>query len=118
VPTENLSHTECPPAVLRIPPHAIPALRAAPARTLDELSPHLLKMRQDGYIHEAWLGDPVGGYVRVTYNTMVMDAPDGPFHALLADEEQFVSARDQLAKAEDHCRRTEGENSDMWGRLA
>ncbi len=73
---------------------------------------------ENGYINEAWLGDPVSEHVRVTYNAMVMDAPDGPYHALLAYEKQLVSARDQLAKAEDHYHRTEGENSDMWGRLA
>lgn len=116
--TEQPSYTGYPPAVLRIPPRAIPALRDALDRTLKELSPHLLKMRQDGYIHQAWLGDPVSEYVRVTYNAMVMDADDGPFHALLAYQERLVSARDQLAAAEDHYRRTEGENSDLWGRLA
>lgn len=117
VPTEQPSYTEYPPAVLRVPPHAIPALRDALDRTLAELSPHLDRMQIDGYIHEAWLGDPVSEYVRVTYNAMVMDAHDGPFHALLGYQSQLVSARDQLAIAEEHYRRTEGENSDLWGRL-
>lgn len=118
MPTEQTSFTEYPPAVLRVPPHAIPALRDALERTLAELSPHLARMQKDGYIHEAWLGDPVSEHVRVTYNAMVMDAPDGPFHALLAYEKQLVSARDQLAQAEEHYLRTEGANSDLWGRLA
>ena len=116
--TEYPSYTEFPPAVLRVPPHAIPALRDALDRTLAELGPHLWKMRESGYIHEAWLGDPVSEHVRVTYNAMVMDAPDGPFHSLLAYEQRLTSARDQLAAAEEHYRRTEGENSDLWGRLA
>lgn len=67
-----------PPAVLRVPPGAIPAVRKALDDTLEELTPHLFAMRRDGYIHEPWLGDPMSEYVRVTYNATVMDAPDGP----------------------------------------
>ncbi|MBC8091438.1 MAG: hypothetical protein H7Y15_05760 [Pseudonocardia sp.] len=106
-----------PPAVLRVAPDAIPAVRKALDDTLAELSPHLLVMRQAGYIDEPWLGDPMSEYVRVTYNATVMDAPDGPYQALVAYEGQLIAARDALAAAEAEYVRTEGENSDIWGRL-
>ncbi|MDN5931347.1 MAG: hypothetical protein L0I24_09840 [Pseudonocardia sp.] len=110
--------TVFPPAVLRVAPDAIPAVRAALDRTLDELGPHLLLMRQEGYIHEPWLGDPMSEYVRVTYNATVMDAPDGPYQALVAYERQLRSARDQLAAAQAEYERTEGANTAGMNGLA
>lgn len=118
MPSEQPHYTEYPPALLRVVPSAIPTVCEAIERTLAELGPHLGRMRQEAYIYEPWLGDPVSEHVRLTYNAMVMDAPDGPFQALVAYEKQLVSVRDQLASAEAEYRRTEGENSDLWGRLA
>lgn len=111
-------HAVFPPAVLRVAPDAIPAVRAALERTLDQLRPHLALMRQEGYIHEPWLGDPMSEYVRVTYNTTVMDASDGPYQALVAYERQLRSARDQLVAAQAAYGRTEGGNAATMNELA
>ena len=107
-----------PPAVLRVAPDAIPAVRAALERTLNQLRPHLALMKQEAYIHEPWLGDPMSEYVRVTYNSTVMDAPDGPYQALVAYERQLRSARDQLVAAQTEYERTEGGNAATMNGLA
>lgn len=118
MPTEPPDITAVfPPAVLRVPPEAIAAVRRALDDTLAELSPHLTLMARTGYIEEPWLGDPMSEYVRVTYNATVMDAPDGPYQALVAYERQLRSARDALAAAEADYRRTEGEISAAMGTL-
>lgn len=107
-----------PPAVLRVAPDAIPAVRAALERTLEELRPHLNLMKQEAYIHDPWLGDPMSEYVRVTYNANVMDAHDGPYQALVAYERQLRSARDQLVAAQAEYERTEGGNTATMNELA
>ncbi|MHA6782926.1 hypothetical protein ACVGOW_18300 [Pseudonocardia saturnea] len=117
MPVPNQS-VEYPPAVLRVDPSAIPTVREALDRTLDELGPHLLRMRNDAYIREAWLGDPASESMRVAYNTRVMDAADGPYQALWAYAQRLREARDQLAAIEAEYLRTEGANSALWGRRA
>ena len=52
-----------------------------------------------------------------TYNGRVMDAPDGPYAAMVALEAELLRIRDSLRVLKDHYRRTEGENSALWGRL-
>jgi hypothetical protein len=108
--------TDYPPAVLRVEPSAIPAVRAALDQSIDELDDHLVPMRRDGYLHEPWLGDPESARVAAFYNDRVMSAPDGPYHALLRYRDQLASARDQLAATEAEYRRTEGDNAALWGR--
>ncbi|MHA6627861.1 hypothetical protein ACU61A_20685 [Pseudonocardia sichuanensis] len=105
-----------PPASLRIEPAAIPAVRAAIDDVLGELSPHLIRLRQQGYIPEPWLGDPISAEVAGTYNRKVMDAPDGPYAAMVALEAELLRIRDSLQAMEDDYRRTEGENAALWGR--
>jgi hypothetical protein len=108
--------TDYPPAVLRVDPSAIPAVRAALNETVEELDEHLGYLGRDGYIQEPWLGDPESARVAAFYNERVMSAPDGPFHALLTYRDQLASARDQLAATEAEYRRTEGDNAALWGR--
>ncbi|OZM77302.1 WXG100 family type VII secretion target [Pseudonocardia sp. MH-G8] len=106
-----------PPAALRIEPSAIPAVRAAFDESLTELSRHLVRLRQEAYIREPWLGDPVSAEVVGAYNSRVMDAHDGPYAAMVALEAELLKIRESLKLMEDHYRRTEGENAALWGRL-
>jgi hypothetical protein len=105
-----------PAAVLRVDPHAVPDLRAALDTVLHELRPLLLRMRSDAWIPEPWMGDSESHRMWSAYNENVMAADDGPFQAMLAYEQQLTAARERLAGIEEAYRRTEGENSDLWGR--
>jgi hypothetical protein len=104
------------PAALRIEPSAIPAVRAAFDESLAELRSQLVRLGQEGYISEPWLGDPVSAEAVAAYNGRVMDAPNGPYAAMVAYEAELLRIRDSLQAMEDHYRRTEGENAALWGR--
>ena len=106
-----------PPAALRIEPSAIPSVRAAFDESLIELTPHIRRLRQEAYIPEPWLGDPVSAEAATAYNASVMDAADGPYAAMVALEAELLRIRDSLQVMEDHYRLTEGENAALWGRL-
>lgn len=106
-----------PAAVLRVAPHAIPDVRTALDDVLHELRPLLERMRHEAWLREPWTGDSVSHRMYQLYNDKVMSAADGPYRAMLAYEQQLAAARDRLAEIEDNYRRTEGENSDLWGRL-
>jgi hypothetical protein len=108
---------QLPPAVLRVEPSALPALRTAFDDSLTELSSHLVRLRSEGYIPEPWLGDSTSAAVASHYNSRVMDAADGPYAAMVALEAELLRIRDSLQVLEDHYRRTEGENTALWGRF-
>ncbi|MHA6627856.1 hypothetical protein ACU61A_20660 [Pseudonocardia sichuanensis] len=107
---------QVPSPALRVEPSSIPALRVACDDSLNELSSHLVRLAQEGYIREPWLGDPVSAEVANSYNLRVMDAADGPYAAMVAFEAELVKIRDSLQLMEDHYRRTEGDNTALWGR--
>jgi hypothetical protein len=104
------------PATMRIEPSAIPAVRAAFDASLAELRPHLRQLRQEAYISEPWLGDPVSAEAAAAYNDRVMDAANGSYAAMVAYEAELLRIRDSLQAMEDHYRRTEGENAALWGK--
>lgn len=104
------------PVVLRVEPHAIPAIRMAFEEALSSLSDHLNRLRNEGYLHEPWLGDEMSLEVRDYYNNRVMDSPDGPYAALVAYEAELLHVRDTLQRMENDYRRTEGDNVELWGR--
>jgi hypothetical protein len=106
-----------PPVTLRVEPHAIPGVRVAFDNAVSELSYELNQLRQNGYISEPWLGDPLSAMVQVAYNSRVMDAPDGPYQALVTYLHELMRVRDHLVAAEAEYERTEGSNSELWGRL-
>jgi hypothetical protein len=109
--------TDYPPSTLRLSPQALPAMRAAYERALDELGPELWKLADVGHLKGPWLGDPVSAKTFEFYNRRVMDAPDGPYAALLAYQQELIRVRDRIADMEADYRRTEGDNVEMWGRL-
>jgi hypothetical protein len=105
-----------PPVTLRLDPRAIPAVRAAIDESLVELGRFLARARQEGYIHDPWLGDPISAEIADFYNTQVMDPREGAHAAMIAYEQELTRVRDTLKQMEDHYRRTEGENAALWGR--
>ena len=105
-----------PAAVLRVAPHAVPDLRAALDTVLHELRPLLQRMLHDAWMPEPWASDSESHRMWMAYNEKVMSAADGPYQAMLAYEQQLAAARDRLTEIEEAYRRTEGENSDLWGR--
>lgn len=107
--------THYPPAVLRLHPDAIPDVLAAIDATLDELSPHLRRMKNEAYLPGPWLGDSASHSVFVTYNDGVMSAPDGAFQAACAYERQLRDIRNQLVEIERTYIRTEDINGALLG---
>lgn len=104
-------------ATLHIEPSAIPVIRAAFEDAAAEIGQLLVRLRRDGYLAEPWLGDEVSRHVCDFYNHHVMDSPTGPYAALVAYHAELVKVRDTLQRTEAEYRRTEGENSALWGRL-
>jgi uncharacterized protein YukE len=103
-------------ATLRIEPHAIPAVRMAYEDAASRIGVQLIRLSRDGTLLEPWLGDETSQAVHETYNRMVMEAPEGPYAAMVAYQAELVRIRDQLRLMEDAYRRTEGDNSERWGR--
>jgi hypothetical protein len=107
-----------PPSVsLRLQPAAIPAIRAAFEEAIASLRCQLNRLRDEGYLREPWLGDEISAEVASFYNRRVMDSSDGPYAALVAYEAELLNVRDTLKRMEDEYRRTEGDNTQLWGRL-
>jgi hypothetical protein len=106
-----------PPATLQVGPQALPTLRAAYDGALADLRVELRRLQDVGHLTGPWLGDPVSRETFEFYNARVMDAPDGPYSALLAYEAELMRVRDQLTVMEADYRRTEGDNVALWGRL-
>jgi hypothetical protein len=100
---------------LRVEPQAIPELRLAYEDALIRVSAHLTRLRRDGVIQEPWLGDQISRDVHAAYNRMVMEAPDGPYNAMLAYEAELERVHAQLQQIEDSYRRNEGDNAARWG---
>lgn len=105
-----------PPVTLQLSPQALPAMRAAHDRALADLGRELQKLAEVGHLKGPWLGDPVSAQTVEFYNARVMEAPDGPYAALLAYQQELVRVRDRIADMESDYQRTEGENVELWGR--
>jgi hypothetical protein len=109
--------TDYPPVTLRLSPQALPAMRAACDRALADLRRELQQLAEVGHLQGPWLGDPVSLGTVEFYNARVMDAPDGPYAALLVYQRELVRGRDRIAEMEAGYRRTEGDDVELWGRL-
>jgi hypothetical protein len=102
---------------LRVAPSAIPALRTAFDEALVTIRQHLVRLQNEGYLGEPWLGDEISLHVRDFYNDHVMNSSTGPYAALVAYEAELLRVRDTLQRMEDDYRRTEGDNVELWGRV-
>ena len=110
---------EIPPtAVLRLEPHMIPTLRAAFVDAAETLRSKLDDLNFKGRIPEPWMLDPVSIDIVESYHRHVMDGDESAYGRLRAYERELVKVVDVLTALESEYRRTEGENADLWGRLA
>ncbi len=107
-----------PAAVLQVTPDVLPDLRRAVDDTLQKLTPHLDRMRREALLDQPWLGDPVSEASWRVYNERVVSAPDGPFHALLAYEQQLRAISERLAAIQRNYDEAEAVNADLVGRMA
>ena len=107
-----------PTAILRVEPHAIPALRAAYTRALNDLRPLMRQMESQAYIQEPWMGDPISIAVMQLYNGRFASGDNSPRAQLLRYEAELRRVVDALTRMEAEYRRTEGDNAELWGRLA
>jgi hypothetical protein len=107
-----------PAAVLRVTPDVLPQLRRAVDDTIRDLSPHLDRMTHEGFLPEPWLKDPVSAESHRVYNDNVMGARDGPFHALLAYEQQLRMISQRLAEIQRNYEEAEAANSELVRRMA
>lgn len=88
------------PFALAVTPEAVPALRAAFTRAADRMDDALTKLRDTGYLHEAWLGDEVSERVRVHYNTIAIDGEHSAYNALSAYRDELKRIANHLALTE------------------
>jgi hypothetical protein len=107
---------EPPQAVLRVAPHQIPALRAAFHQAATVMGDQLGLLRQEGQIHEPWLGDPVSATVKVMYDAHAMNPAGSTLAHLTAYRDELVRVHETLAQMEAEYRRVEGDNAALWGR--
>jgi hypothetical protein len=105
------------PITLRLEPGQIPAVRAAIDESLAELRPHLVRLGQEGYIPEPWLGDKISAEIASYYNTRVMDSRDGPYAALVAYEAELTKVRENLVLLEHNYHRNEAATAASAARL-
>ncbi len=92
-------------------------MRVAFDEALASIRHQLIRLQNEGYLGEPWLGDEMSLEVRDFYNRRVMDGADGPYSALVAYEAELLNVRDTLQRMEDEYRRTEGDNAELWGRV-
>ena len=104
------------PVTLRVEPHTIPALRAAFYDAADALNEHVTRLQEEGQIKEPWLGDETSSGVYSYYKQNVMDVTNGPIAALAAFSTELMAVHDTLKRMEDEYRRSEGDNTALWGR--
>jgi hypothetical protein len=105
------------PVTLTLQPQSIPDMQAAFDEALISIRAQLNRLRNEGYLREPWLGDEISFEVYDFYNRHVMNPTDGPYAALVAYEAELLNVRDTLQRMEDDYRRTEGDNTERWGRL-
>jgi hypothetical protein len=96
----------------------IPALRASFATALSQFDNALIRLRQESHLIGPWLGDETSGLVADHYARRAIDDSNSSTQSLLAYRAELGRICDALQKMEDHYRRTEGDNTALWGRKA
>lgn len=105
-------------ATLRVEPSTIPRLRVAYERAAMEVRELLESVRRSALIPEPWMGDPVSYAVVRLYNGRFATGPNSPYAHLSAYAAELDRVTATLAEMEARYRRTEGDNADLWGRMA
>jgi hypothetical protein len=104
--------------VLRLQPHMIPAVRTTIRSAIDQLNDAILGLGRRGFLPQPWLGDETSDAVAAHYTSRAMNGPDSSFRAIMAYRAELTRIHDTLQQMEDDYRRTEGDNTAMWGRKA
>ena len=104
--------------VLRLQPHMLPALRAEFRSAVDRVSAALTDLNRRAYLAGPWLGDQVSDEVAAYYTARALDGPDSSYQSLLAYRDELTRIHATLQQMEATYRRTEGENTALWGRMA
>lgn len=99
---------------LRLSPDAIPRVREAFENAIALLRPEIARLGEVGHIRAPWMGDPVSAEVVTFYNTRVMDAPDGPYQALVLYLKELMRVSDELYAMEQEYQRAETANGDLF----
>lgn len=103
------------PQRLRVEPHSIVGAKKAFQEALDGVQLQLRRIRSAGA--QPWAGDPVSAETAQAFNSRTSgDEPNAAERVLAAYAGQLSAAIDSLQQAEEVYRRTEGENSALWGR--
>lgn len=105
-----------PTVTLRLEPHMLPGLVVAYGRAADEMRLLVADVKNQGRIEQPWTSDPVSVAMAEHYNDVVMDGAHSTYAALRQYMQELVDIRDTLKAMEADCRRTEGENAELWGR--
>jgi hypothetical protein len=99
---------------LRVDPVSIVGAKKAFQEALDGIHAQLRRIRAAGV--EPWAADPVSSETAAAFNNRTSgDEPAAAERVLVAYANQLTNAIDSLQHAEDAYRRTEGENSALWG---
>jgi hypothetical protein len=105
-----------PPVTLHLQPHALPAMRTVFEDAIAEVRTHVERVGRTAFIPEPWLGDPISGSVQEHYNSTVMNAPEGPYAALVRYVAELIAIRDNLKAMEDNYLRNESDTAGLAGR--
>jgi hypothetical protein len=101
--------------VLHIQPAMVPTLRVSFRAALNELNNSLLRLSREGFLPQPWLGDEISDEVAVHYARRAMNGPGSSYQSLTAYKDELSQIHDTLLRMEDHYRRTEGDNTALWG---
>jgi hypothetical protein len=96
----------------------IPALRASFSGAVNHINDTVSGLHRAGYLTGPWLGDETSQEIATYYTRRAMDAPDSSYQSLVAYRDELARIHDTLQEMEDHYRRTEGDNTALWGRKA
>ncbi|WP_219412949.1 hypothetical protein [Pseudonocardia nigra] len=106
-----------PSLTLRIEAHALPILRAAYERALQDFRPLLMDARNRGRLPEPWAADDISIAMTEHYNHEVMDGAYSAYEALRLYEQELIKVVDSLKRMEDDYVYTQDVVADQWGRL-
>jgi hypothetical protein len=104
--------------VLQLQPHMIPVLRHAFSAAVNDLEAVLVRLSRSGYLPRPWLGDEMSSEVAAFYTQRAMEGSESSFESLQQYRAELNRIHNTLQQMEDNYRRTEGENTAGWGRLA
>lgn len=102
-------------AILRVEPNQIPAIRSAFVEAAETVTAQLDNLRREGQIPEPWMNDPVSAKIKAIYDDNALNGPNATLVHLEMYRNELKNVAENLARMEEDYRRTEGDNSALWG---